>query len=404
MSAQSNATSAVPSRHYFKAIDGLRLFAAVNIVLFHAEQSGGFYAMEGRPWWFFLLIKGPMFHASLFFILGGFIYTIKHAAKAEMFDTRVFFMRRLRALYPLHVVTTLAMVPFAVWGAAEISSGTVAKIVGSVFVHISMLWAFFPFHTYQLNTPSWALSAFFLCYAVFGLVLRRIVRLERRREVMGAIALCCVVLALWATLYAVVHARIGFQRDVYLFFHVFAPVRLVEFVVGMLLARLYQVSTYKTRGRSVWARGLMNDVIIVGTLALLFGNLLMRSRGGPVLKYYSYHVVAVPLFALLVYRFARGSGLLPGFTSIPLVRKLGQCSFYPYLLHIPCMAWLSWLMHHGFGYNTFLHWPVNIWLFVAVLYGLSAVYFDRIGRARRARGAQAVAVAETHSGTAGSAS
>jgi len=127
----------------------------------------------------------------------------------------------------------------------------------------------------------------------------------------------------------------------------------------------------------------MNDLVIVGTLALVFANLLVRSAGGPILKYYSYHVIAVPLFALLVYRFARGSGLLPGFTSIPLIRKLGQCSFYPYLLHIPCLSWLAWFLRHTFGYRTFLHNPVNIWFFVAVLYGLSAIYFERIGKARR---------------------
>lgn len=389
MDTTANATHAVPPRHYFTAIDGLRLIAAVNIVLFHGEAAGGFYEMQGRPWWFFLVVKGPAFHASLFFILGGFIFTIKHAAQAATLRTREFVGRRLLQLYPLHVVMTLAMVPFSIMGATGTPSQVASHVGASTFMHLSLLWPFYPFGTHALNRPSWALAAFFFCYLLFGPALRRVVRLQNRRSVLAACAGCCGVVLAWSLVYGAVVARMGYSSDTYWFFHVFPPIRFVEFVLGMLLARLYQVSTYKTGGRSIWNHPIGNDLIIAGTVVLLLANLLLQSRGSDVVRFLGYHAVALPLFALLVYRFARGSGVFARFTSIPLVRALGQCSFYPYLLHIPVMSWGCWLLSRYLGYRTVLHSPVNIWLMVAVLYGGSCMYFEWVGRARRKARAEA---------------
>lgn len=378
------ATHAVPSKHYFTAIDGLRLIAAVNIVLFHAYSSGAFHELHGRPWWFFAIVKGPAFHASLFFILGGFIYTIKHAAAADRFSTRAFLRKRLAALYPLHAITTLAMVPFAIWGASELGVWRLSgKVAVSLVMHLSFLWSFFPFGTFALNRPSWALGAFFLCYVFFGPVLRRVVRLHTRRGVLAACAGCCAVPLLWTALYGVILKQSGYDSERYFFFHVFPPIRMAEFVLGMLLARLYQVSTFKTGGTSIWNRPVGNDLLIAATFGLIFGNLLLQLGSGPFVKYLGYHALALPLFALLVYRFARGTGFFPRFTSIPLVRRLGQASFYPYLLHIPCMGWLTWALGELAGYPTFLHYAVNVFLFVAMLYGGSMVYMEMLSRKRR---------------------
>ncbi len=378
------ASHAVSPKHYFTAIDGLRLIAAVNIVLFHAYSSGAFLELHGKPWWFFTIVKGPAFHASLFFILGGFIYTIKHAAAAAEFSTRHFLHKRLLALYPLHVITTLAMVPFALWKASELGVGHLSgKMAVSLLMHLSFLWSFFPFGTFALNRPSWALGAFFLCYVFFGPILRRVVRLQARRSVLAACAGCCAVPLVWALLYGALLARFGFNAERYFFFHVFPPVRMAEFVLGMLLARLYQVSTLKTGGTSIWNRPIGNDLLIAATFVLILANLLLQARSGPFITYVGYHVLVLPLFALLVYRFARARGLFPRFTSIPLIRRLGQASFYPYLLHIPCMGWLTWALAELTGYRTFLHYAVNVFLFVAMLYAGSMIYMELLRHGRR---------------------
>jgi len=375
----SNAAESVSSTYYFRSIDGLRLFAAVNIILFHFERIGGLHALHGSPGWLFMLVKGPAFHASLFFILSGFIYTIKYAAHTETFSATRFLKSRFAALYPLHVITTISMVPFTIMAISKSGGTGYGKLVVSCLVHLGLIWPFFPFGTYEFNSPSWALAAFFFCYLLFYPALKRVVRLTRRREVFAALALCLCVPALWSCVFGLTE----YSDEIYFFFHVFPPVRFCEFAVGMLLARLYQVSTFKTGGTSVWNKPPVNDLLNVLVLVLVYQNLSIHALHSALLTWVSYHMFMIPLYAMLLYRFARGGGLLPGLTMIPVVRQMGQCSFYPYLLHIPLVSWFCWLLERGFGYSTFLHAPQNVLLFIAALYGLSTAYWVIRGRRRR---------------------
>jgi peptidoglycan/LPS O-acetylase OafA/YrhL len=361
-----------PRTEYFASIDGLRLVAAVNIVLFHFEGMGGFSDLGGSPGWFFRIVKGPMFHASLFFMLAGFIYTTKYAGIASSFRTRNLLFGRFRDLYPLHALTTLAMVPFLVIGGVG-----AARILLSCFVHLGMAWSFFPYFTEPLNRPSWALSAFFLCYLLFGPVLRLIVRVKSRRAIVALITACFVPATLWSLLYG----SFGDEYH-YPFFHMFAPIRFFEFVLGMLLARLYFVNNVKPRRLRVSAVPALNDLLILVGLLACFWAIGLRKHG-PTLDFFSYHVLLLVPFALLLYRLARGNGMVGWLFARPLIRNLGKSSFYPYLLHIPLISWWCFFLERAFGYRRFLHSPWSVWLFVIALYAGSMAYMRSLKKKKR---------------------
>jgi peptidoglycan/LPS O-acetylase OafA/YrhL len=351
-------------RQYFSSIDGLRLLASVNIVLFHLVRSGGLYEMRGRPQWLFLILRGPAFHASLFFILAGFIYTVKYAAIAESFSTKTLIKGRLRDLFPLHSVTTTAMIPFVILKCFGAACMDVPKIVFSAVIHLSMLWSVFPLYSYNYNTPSWALSAFFVCYIVFGPVLRRIVRIQRRRTVVALMVACMAPSIAWTFLYSAL-----LPGDIYDFFHIFAPVRSFEFVMGMLLARLYYLNNARPCAKRVQDIPALNDLIIIATFACIYLTLVWRENTSAVVQWIYYHVLLIPLYALLLYRLARGNGLIARIFAFPIVRNLGKCGFYPYLIHIPLSSWICWVSANAFGYRKLLHSPLNIVIFLIVLYG-----------------------------------
>jgi peptidoglycan/LPS O-acetylase OafA/YrhL len=370
--AVSSSRTAPARPPYFASIDGLRLVAAVNIVLFHFEGVGGFADMGGSPGWFFRVVKGPMFHASLFFMLAGFIYTVKYAGKASGFRTRSLLAGRFRDLYPLHALTTLAMVPFLVIGGV----GKVSILL-SCGVHLGMAWSFFPYFTHPLNRPSWALSAFFLCYLLFGPALRRVVSLTSRRAVAAMIAGCFIPATLWSLLYGAVGSEYHYP-----FFHMFAPIRFFEFLLGMLLARLYFLNDTKPRRLRVSAIPALNDLLIIAGLLACFWIIGLR-RHGLLLDFLSYHVFLLAPFALLLYRLARGDGLIGWLFARPLIRNLGKSSFYPYLLHVPLASWLCFVLERTMGYRRFLHSPRNVWLLVAVLYAGSMMYMKVLRKKKR---------------------
>jgi peptidoglycan/LPS O-acetylase OafA/YrhL len=237
-------------------------------------------------------------------------------------------------------------------------------------VHLSLTWSLFPQFTDSLNTPSWALSAFFLCYLCFGYILRKIIKITNRRLVVFLLILCFVPGLLWGRLYVLLN-----DGNLFTYFHIFAPVRLLEFAVGMLLARLYYLNNSKPRKFQIQDIPWLNDLIIIAVFAAIYINLDMRKNVSPVDVFPLYHTWLPPLYALLLYRLARGNGLIARVFAFKAIRDLGKCGFYPYLLHIPLASWLCWCLENVFGYSRFLHSPVNIIVFMVFLYGTSLMYW-----------------------------
>jgi hypothetical protein len=59
------------------------------------------------------------------------------------------------------------------------------------------------------------------------------------------------------------------------------------------------------------------------------------------------------------------------------VRDMGRCSFYPYLLHIPYFAWITFIAEVYFNNNKLLHKPLNVWIFIIILYIGSYFYGNK---------------------------
>ena len=374
----------------FNGLDGLRLVASVNIVLFHFQYMGGFHDMGGSPDWFFRLIKGPAFHASLFFILGGFIFAAKFAPNASSFKAGAFLKKRFTELYPLHFITTLIMASLFVirrWGVESIDW---SRLGGSLLMHLSFLWPLWPFGTYNLNTPSWALSAMFFCYLLFGPMLKWSSSIKSKRAAIFYIFLFFVPLAAWAYLYV----QLGTPHKYYHFFHTFAPIRLFEFGLGVLSARFFilqrenrasvPASSIENSGKYS-LKALCCDLTIALSVCLIYGNLSLQYMGNPNLRFFSYHVFMVPLYLIILYAAALEKGIAARVLSFPLLRKLGRTSFYPYLIHIPLMSIITIYCERVLSYRKFLHSPLNILIFMVILYGCSYLYVYNLRNKRRMR-------------------
>ncbi|HEX3019181.1 MAG TPA: acyltransferase [Chitinispirillaceae bacterium] len=362
------------SPKYFRSIDGLRLLASINIVLLHLEGIGGLNNLNGTPGWLFKLIKGPAFHASIFFLLGGFIFTIKFTSQAQNFKTLPFLRKRFSELFPLHIITTVTMIIMFVirYGANE--DFNLIKLIYSSLIHLSLLYSFFPFFSYTLNTPSWALSAFFLCYLLFGPALRLVVSINKKRLSLTLAFFSCMPVLLWGLLYGV----LGTPEKLYHFFHMFAPIRFFEFLTGMLLARFYQLSN---RPKS-FTSALFSDLISILSLWSIYKLLSFHTVDPSLNSYLAYHFYVLPFYFVLLYIMAAEQGIISRILGLSFIRNIGKCSFYPYLLHIPLITLITFAFEKGFGYYSFLHSPTNVIIFMLLLYGLSAVYVNKFRKKR----------------------
>lgn len=365
-----------PANRYFRSIDGLRLLASINIVLLHLEGIGGLNDLNGAPAWLFRIIKGPAFHASLFFMLGGFIFTIKFAKHATEFKTVPFLRKRFSELFPLHAITTLIMVALFAIKHASPGSLDVVKLIYSGFIHLSLLYSFFPFSSYTLNTPSWALSAFFLCYLLFGIVLKYVVQLRNRKILLFLAFLSCTIPLSWGLLYG----ALGTPQHLYHFFHIFAPIRFFEFLTGMLMAHFFLLSS---TDKKTFYSSILNDALTIVSLLMIYFLLHFRSKQHPLSTYLAYHAYVLPFYILLLYIVASEQGIIARILGLSFIRNIGKSSFYPYLLHIPLISLITYICERCFGYYKFLHRPLNIFLFIFLLYAGSALYVGKFRKKRK---------------------
>ena len=243
------------SKGYFPAIDGLRLLASLNIVFLHLASSSAFdYAAKYT--WLKPIVSGPAFSAGLFFVLAGFLFASKFSDPDRRIPVVPFMFSRIAKLYRLHFICTVLMFLALVFkfsglhgfphSFSELGTGFVqgfghlAHPVRSLLLHLSLLWSLVPELGMKLNEPSWSLTSFFLCYAITPWFSRWLFK-QSYRTLWVLFGTLFIPGILWAIFFGT-SGNLWFDGygAKYRFFHIFAPVRIFEYLFGMVLFRLHK--------------------------------------------------------------------------------------------------------------------------------------------------------------------
>jgi peptidoglycan/LPS O-acetylase OafA/YrhL len=381
--AGRGAASRLPS------LTGLRFFAAALVFLFHSSRIipplTPFHGATAH-WYMTVCTEGGWVGVSFFFILSGFVLTwvAKPTDRA-----RRFWRRRLTKLYPNHIVTF---------------------VVTTVLLSVSIPWwrwlpnlllvqSWFPdTHldiVFSVDQPSWSLSCEIVFYLCFPLLYRQLLRIapERLWTWAGAMVAAIVAAATFAQ-FALPSTPAGMvpgqpvfpasQWQVW-FVYAFPPVRMLEFVLGMLLARIVLT------GR--WIK-----LPLAPVLLLVFGS---YAAAYAVPWVYSAVAVCVVPLALLIPTVATIDihGRRSPFSGVVLV-WLGEISFAFYLVHGICIAFVR----SKVGYAVFGSWTaagmvllpfamavVGAWLLNSLVEKPMMKYVSRPASERRARAESAAA-------------
>lgn len=304
--APSADLSSEPRAH-LAALDGLRFVAAMHIVLFHTLHLSWL-----RP------VTWGSTSTSLFFILSGFVLAYAYSAEAGglRVPVRVFWRRRFARLYPLAVLTQLAVIPF-VWH--HYPPGERVPRAAAV---LTGLQGWFPRYADSFNSPGWSLSVLAFCYLLFPALARVLGGWSARRLVWALTAawMACLL----PTAAALLAGADDYWRSAV---HHNPLSRLPEFVFGVVLARLF-VSVPPARV----PRGMTGFA-----LALLGAALVLLPAGAYPL---AHNGLLAPLHGLLIVALAAGGGALArGFAVQPL-RVMGRASYAVFLLHVPIYSWV----------------------------------------------------------------
>ncbi|MER5934862.1 acyltransferase [Streptomyces sp. NPDC002054] len=229
------------------SLTGLRFIAALMVFALHVTYQNTYISGSAGKTLQDVFARSGFYGVSFFFVLSGFVLTWSARADDRATST---WRRRLVKIYPNHLAT-MALAAVLMLFAADVF--TAKGIVANLFLVQS--WTPDLEISRSMNQVSWSLSCELFFYLSFPLLFRVINRVPVRR----LWAVGGVLVALILAVPAVSEAAIGGVALPYFadgslsyeqmwFVYLFPPVRALEFVLGMVVARLVMAGAWPRIG------------------------------------------------------------------------------------------------------------------------------------------------------------
>ncbi|MGX9791865.1 acyltransferase family protein [Mycobacterium sp. MMS18-G62] len=309
-----------------RALSGLRIVAAVWVVLFHfrplLEQAAPGFRSALAP----ILNCGAQ-GVDLFFILSGFVLTWNYLDRmGESWSTRAtlhFLWLRLARVWPVYVVTLHLA---AAWIIFTLHVGHIPSPVADQLSAVSyvrqvllvQLWFQPYFDGSSWDGPAWSISAEWLAYLLFGALVMVIFRIASATRARGL---------LWLALAASLPPLLLLSATG-LFYTPWSwlPRIVMQFTAGALACAA--VRKLRLSGRARRGAGYLSAVL----LAAMVGALYYLDAYPPAKVLDASGFVDV-LFVPLVVTLAVGTGSLPAMLSTRVMVYCGHISFGLYMVH-----------------------------------------------------------------------
>jgi peptidoglycan/LPS O-acetylase OafA/YrhL len=314
------------------SLTGMRFIAAAMVFFFHASYANVFSSPRVGSGFASVFGQGGWTGVGFFFVLSGFVL----AWSARSTDTTTsFWRRRFFKIYPNHLVTLAA----AFLLLALVAQHVVSSSNGVPSLLLVQAW--FPQLTIEngINPVSWSLSCEVLFYLSFPLLLRAMNRIRPTRlwawtggVVLAIILIPVVAMALPSE--PVVLPAMHMSQWQGWFIYKFPPVRMLDFVFGMFLAKLVMT------GRKM-PLGLGATVV----LAIAAYALAPLAPG----RYPLVAVTVVPLGLLIAAGAVADVEQRRNWLSSRTMIWLGELSFAFYLWHYMVIVYGRQLLAFGAG-------------------------------------------------------
>jgi peptidoglycan/LPS O-acetylase OafA/YrhL len=324
------------------SLTGLRFFAALMVFGRHTAETGVLDMSDGV----LNFLKPGLVGVSFFYIVSGFVL----AWTARPNDgAGSFYRRRFARIYPAYFVAWISAIGILVFREEALG--------WKEFFPLTLLQAWLPDSTiyFGASVVFWSLSCEAFFYIVFPLIHPALVRLKtnHRMRMMAGVVIAVFLVA------SIVHA-VGMTPAGHWFLYFFPPVRLLEFVLGILLAHHLK----ENMGGRIIPLGFAVPLAVMG-----FGIAAVVPE-----SFMSVAITVVP-FSVLVYSAAQTdlARRASVFRWRPIV-TLGVWSYCFYLVHVQVVflyfAISSRLMR--FEVETLAGIPLVVHLVVALVLSVTA--------------------------------
>lgn len=309
-----------------RALTGLRIVAALWVVLFHFRPLLADAAPSVSAALAPVLNAGAQ-GVDLFFILSGFVLTWNYLDRmGERWSTETtlhFLWLRLARVWPVYLVTMHlagAWIIFTLY-VGHIPSPAADQLNATSWLRqvlMTQLWFQPYFDGSSWDGPAWSISAEWLAYLLFGALVLVVFRIASATRARGLIWLA--VLASLPPVLLLLASGVFYTPWSWL------PRIVMQFIAGALACAAVRKLRLSSRARQ--AAGVAS--VLLG--GIIVGGLYLLDAHPPGFIYDAGGLVDV-LFVPLVLTLAIGTGTLPAVLSTGVVMYLGHISFSLYMVH-----------------------------------------------------------------------
>ena len=355
-------------RGEIKALTGLRIVAALWVVLFHFRPMLTDASPDFRENLAPVLNTGAQ-GVDLFFILSGFVLTWNYLDRmGGDWSTRAtvhFLWLRLARVWPVYLLTMhlAALIVILSLHVGHVPLPEVRDLTAISYVRqvlLVQLWFEPFFDNTSWDGPAWSISAEWLAYLLFGLIVLVVLRLERTTR-----ARSLMVLSVVACLPPVV---LLLASGYFYTPWSWLPRIVTQFIAGALACAAVRRLRLSTRARHV--AGYLSLLLVVAMVGILYWF-----DAHPISGVVDSGGVVDVLFVPLVITLAIGLGSLPWVLSTRFMVYGGEISFCLYMVHE--------LVHTTWGWAVLQFeltpqdnpWKWNVIALIVIALGLSSLMY-----------------------------
>ncbi|BBZ45968.1 acyltransferase family protein [Mycobacterium parmense] len=354
-----------------RALTGLRIVAALWVVLFHFRPMLGDVSPDFRDALAPVLNCGAQ-GVDLFFILSGFVlawnYLDRMGRSWSLRDTLHFLWLRLARVWPVYLVTLHLA---ALWVIFTLHVGHVPSPDADQLTAVSyvrqvllvQLWFQPFFDDSSWDGPAWSISAEWLAYLLFGLLVLVIFRMERATR-----ARSLALLAFAASLPPVVLLLTSG--------HFYTPWSWLPRIVTQFTAGALACAAVRRLRLSDRARHVSGYLAVL--LAAAMVGVFYYFDAHPISGVVDSGGVVDMLFVPLVMTLATGVGGLPRLLSTRVMVYGGEISFCLYMVHeLVHTAW-GWAVEQFALVPQDGLWKWNVFALLAVAVAASMLLYHTV--------------------------
>ncbi|MDF7810762.1 acyltransferase [Hymenobacter sp. YC55] len=315
---------------YFPALTGIRAIAAYIVFIHHESADAG-------TWW--ALFKDQLFiGVTIFFVLSGFLITVRYYERFEISASWFagYIRKRVARIYPLYfLLTCLTFLLMQQWPQVYADRPWISGINWDkpfiIFTNLTFLRGFFDDLKVTGIAQGWTLTVEESFYAAAP-ILFLLIRWRRWSLWIAPVVLALVAVMLFE-LSRPIHQFFGFFRNLGFIFYVTFLGRSFEFICGIALALYVKRNTPSVRSKPFAT--VFGLLWIAGSIAALMATEFYYYGTAKTISLLLVNNVVLPIgVALFFFGLLAEQTLLRKVLETPLMDKLGKSSYAFYLIHL----------------------------------------------------------------------